>query len=157
MTKHSMVTFDDPVFGLLRFDYTGYRSYALDLFGGPTETLLRVEADGPDDITDGQRRAFVAFREHEAAIVSQVVLALSGYLRAEDAHSDAAGGAPPVDLEDRACRPTLWLRHFCFLYSSSGDRRIGFVFEGGPDPELGIGVLVVDEVVKQAGAQDFVL
>ena len=158
-----MVTMQDEIFGVLTLDYTWRKDYVLDMFGVRVSTLIRVEADAKDSITDNQRRAFLAYLEDEKRIVLDVETAVLNYYQSNvqsfraNFGDDVRDVNSPVSVNLSSFSRLLSLRHICFLYSGDADRKVGFVFDARFDPEMGVGVLIVNEVVEQVSVQDIVL
>ena len=139
----------DPVIGSLQFAHHCWnRSFQVRSFGKDVEVPLRVENEQIDE-TD--RATFAAFVREIEKIIPDVEAAVDGYYRANFASADGA----PASVTSLG--ELVSLHHSAILYSRPGVRNVGFVFDADFDPELGVGVLVVNEAVVRTSVQDIVL
>ena len=144
-----METITDPVLGQLSFDYTWHRAFRLRFFGKALTTLLRVEADEGEVITDVCRAAYRELIENLEHIVSQVEASVEQY---------CLDAFPESPVPSVAVGQLVSLHHVCILLSrNSAKRMIGFVIDSPLDEEQGIGVLVVNGLVSEVSVQDSVL
>jgi hypothetical protein len=159
-----MVSLVDNVFGSLELDYCWYKNEAIHIFGMDYFTPIRVAADQQDEITENQREAYKEYCKEKKMIIEKVENAVYTY------YLDNVTAMRSNSLENKRdlCVPIqpsmiefsrlISLDYIRFLYSKNTSvRKIGFVFDAKFDPELGVGVLVVNGQISEVSVQDIVI
>ncbi|EPJ3354681.1 DUF6985 domain-containing protein, partial [Acinetobacter baumannii] len=103
------------------------------------------EDDG-SDITQNQRDTFINFELNKKNILDNVEKEIQKYCYEKFQIAELEGIKKVI------------LKYLKIIHTEVGeDRKLGFIFDSIFDPELGIGVLVINEQVVEVGVQDIVL
>ena len=156
-----MKTIHDSILGDLHFDCSWERGYEVNIFGKDIETILQVQTFDNEPISDLQRTAYLNFESRKREIVQNIETAIFEYyvnnsdsFRAALDHDDKNIKAPiiyqPMELG-------ILLDLKAVKLMSSDRREVGFIFNASFDSELGVGVLVVEEMEIEVDVQDFIL
>jgi len=159
MTARTLV---DEVVGHLTYTDYWERSETVRLFERNYDATLCFEGEG-DHLDEIQRRSYVVFREEEAALLGRVERGMFEYyerIAPEVRHrlGDAADELAPTVASVQDLGGLVTLRSVLFpVDSRSTGRSVCFLFDCTWDPELGVGVRVVDGEVEEIGTQDVAL
>lgn len=138
---------NDLVLGELTFDMWWFREYEITVFGRKYLVPLIVQTFDEDGISDNQREAFLEFEKNKNSIISSMEIAILAYYK-ENFSPNANS------IEDVS---TLVELLKIKILSSDDLRELGFIFNASFDPELGVGVLVVNENIEEVDVQDILL
>lgn len=130
---------NDLVLGELTFDMWWFREYEITVFGRKYLVPLIVQTFDEDGISDNQREAFLEFEKNKNSIISSMEIAILAYYK-ENFSPNANS------IEDVS---TLVELLKIKILSSDDLRELGFIFNASFDPELGVGVLVVNENIEE--------
>lgn len=152
----------DEVVGDLVYEDNWERRDALQLFDGSYEVALTFEGEADEPLDSSQRDAFARFQQErgpclkrvEAALLEHYASILPDVRRRLGEGCDAS--APSV-AEMRELARVLTPTHVIFPIVQQCGRTVGLLFDCTWDPELGVGVRLVDEAVQDVGTQDIVL
>lgn len=156
----------DPVFGDITFsDDAGWQgTYAYPFLGREVTVRLAFWADAEDDPIDPiQREAMRRFNEHRDELCAQAEDAIYANYRERlpalrEQFGASADQLMPIigDKQElsRLVRPTTLFVPEPLL---SDDRVIGLLYDCTWEPELGLAVKIVNEVIEEVGPQDIVL
>lgn len=154
----------DPDFGELCFDDIWTGPCEIVLYGEPLLVTLVIQTFDDDPITETQRLAFREFNSHkvsigravEAAVFDHYCAHLEAYRNGFDANE--VDTKAPVISQPCDLRNLVSLTEIKVMSAFDNEtRQIGFIFDATFDPELGLGVLVVDGRVTEVDVQDFLL
>lgn len=138
---------NDLVLGELTFDMWWSREYEITVFGRKYLVPLIVQTFDDDGISDNQREAFLEFEKNKSSIISSMEMAILAYYK-ENFSPNAN------TIEDVS---TLVELLKIKILSSDDMRELGFIFNASFDPELGVGVFVVNENIEEVDVQDILL
>ncbi|MGN5725156.1 DUF6985 domain-containing protein [Acinetobacter calcoaceticus] len=145
-----MGTLEDNVFGeLYNKELLWLRPYEIEIFHTlyPIELNVYTYEDDGSDITQNQRDTFINFELNKKNILDNVEKEIQKYCYEK---------FQIAELE--SIKKMVILRYLKIIHTEVGeDRQLGFIFDSIFDPELGIGVLVINEQVVAVGVQDIVL
>ncbi|EPO8198018.1 DUF6985 domain-containing protein [Acinetobacter baumannii] len=144
-----MGTLNDNVFGeLYNKELLWLRPYEIEIF----HTLYSIELnvytyeDDGSDITQNQRDTFINFELNKKNILDNVEKEIQKYCYEKFQIAELEGIKKVI------------LKYLKIIHTEVGeDRKLGFIFDSIFDPELSIGVLVINEQVVEVGVQDIVL
>lgn len=144
-----MGTLNDNVFGeLYNKELLWLRSYEIEIFHTlyPIELNVYTYEDDGSDITQNQRDTFINFELNKKNILDNVEKEIQKYCYEKFQIAELEGIKKVI------------LKYLKIIHTEVGeDRKLGFIFDSIFDPELGIGVLVINEQVVEVGVQDIVL
>ncbi|EMA4466178.1 hypothetical protein U3B89_003901 [Acinetobacter baumannii] len=144
-----MGTLNDNVFGeLYNKELLWLRSYEIEIFHTlyPIELNVYTYEDDGSDITQDQRDTFINFELNKKNILDNVEKEIQKYCYEKFQIAELEGIKKVI------------LKYLKIIHTEVGeDRKLGFIFDSIFDPELGIGVLVINEQVVEVGVQDIVL
>lgn len=149
-----MKKINDEVFGELVYENSFWRRfYSITIFSREITTQLIVDsyndADDGSDINDNQRNAFINFESDQSRIITEIERSVLEYYQRM---------AQNKKILFNNILEFIELKNLKFDYTDVGEERMmGFIFDASFDPELGIGILVLNEKVAEVGAQDIVL
>lgn len=154
---------NDDVLGELHYRHGWVRRYSIGLFGREWEVELLVPCDPGHAIEEVQREAFRRFDGARARLLSLAEeTLLAYYLGLRDGYSARLGDlalamVPPVRA--RADLARLVEPEAVIVQDPLGslDRVVGLLCSCSWDPQLGVAVKFVNEVVSDVGVQDIVL
>jgi hypothetical protein len=153
----------DELFGELRYDYGWVREYSLRLFGREQVVELAIVGDRESPIEEAQREAFRHFeRSREAILGSAEVAILQYYLDLREDYRPRLGElaekmTPAVNSTtdlSKIVTPTSVILPESF---GTDGRVVGLLCDCSWDPNLGVAVKIVNEIVTEVGPQDIVL
>ena len=154
----------DPDFGKLEFNEIWTGHCEIVLYGEPLSVTLVIQTFDDDPITETQRLAFREFNSYKAPIGRAVEAAVFDHYCAHLETYRNGFDANEVDTKAPFISGPCDLRNLVSLNEikvmsafDSAKRQIGFIFDATFDPELGLGVLVVDGRVTEVDVQDFLL
>jgi len=140
-----MEKYIDEVFGNLIHDIDFIREYEVIFFNKKNKVELSVCADCYDDINDFHRQTFLTFENNKTEIIRKLEIAVTGYcinyygVSKEEALKN-------IEIE------SIIVDHKCNV----NKRIIGFVINDEYDPEMGIGIEMINEEVHAIGTQHLV-
>ncbi|MEJ7582190.1 hypothetical protein WKI22_16925 [Acinetobacter baumannii] len=144
-----MGTLNDNVFGeLYNKELLWLRPYEIEIFHTlyPIELNVYTYEDDGSDITQNQRDTFINFEVNKKNILDNVEKEIQKYCYEKFQIAELEGIKKVI------------LKYLKIIHTEVGeDRKLGFIFDSIFDPELGIGVLVINEQVVEVGVQDIVL
>lgn len=144
-----MGTLNDNVFGeLYNKELLWLRPYEIEIFHTlyPIELNVYTYEDDGSDITQNQRDTFINFELNKKKILDNVEKEIQKYCYEKFQIAELEGIKKVI------------LKYLKIIHTEVGeDRKLGFIFDSIFDPELGIGVLVINEQVVEVGVQDIVL
>ncbi|EPQ2473629.1 TPA: hypothetical protein ACHYTA_002588 [Acinetobacter baumannii] len=144
-----MGTLNDNVFGeLYNKELLWLRPYEIEIFHTlyPIELNVYSYEDDGSDITQNQRDTFINFELNKKNILDNVEKEIQKYCYEKFQIAELEGIKKVI------------LKYLKIIHTEVGeDRKLGFIFDSIFDPELGIGVLVINEQVVEVGVQDIVL
>lgn len=144
-----MGTLNDNIFGeLYNKELLWLRPYEIEIFHTlyPIELNVYTYEDDGSDITQNQRDTFINFELNKKNILDNVEKEIQKYCYEKFQIAELEGIKKVI------------LKYLKIIHTEVGeDRKLGFIFDSIFDPELGIGVLVINEQVVEVGVQDIVL
>ncbi|EOC9310420.1 hypothetical protein ACJCFO_001502 [Acinetobacter baumannii] len=144
-----MGTLNDNVFGeLYNKELLWLRPYEIEIFHTlyPIELNVYTYEDDGSDITQNQRDTFINFELNKKNILDNVEKEIQKYCYEKFQIAELEGIKKVI------------LKYLKIIHTEVGeDRKLGFIFDSIFDPELGIGVLAINEQVVEVGVQDIVL
>lgn len=144
-----MGTLNDEVFGeLYNKELLWLRPYEIEIFHTlyPIELNVYTYEDDGSDITQNQRDTFINFELNKKNILDNVEKEIQKYCYEK------------IQIAELESIKKVILKYLKIIHTEIGeDRQLGFIFDSIFDPELGIGVLVINEQVVAVGVQDIVL
>ncbi|EOE0445882.1 hypothetical protein ACKC43_003071 [Acinetobacter baumannii] len=144
-----MGTLNDNVFGeLYNKELLWLRPYEIEIFHTlyPIELNVYTYEDDGSDITQNQRDTFINFELNKKNILDNVEKEIQKYCYEKFQIAELEGIKKVI------------LKYLKIIHTEVGeDRKLGFIFDSIFDPELGLGVLVINEQVVEVGVQDIVL
>ncbi|EPU8832603.1 DUF6985 domain-containing protein [Acinetobacter baumannii] len=144
-----MGTLNDNVFGeLYNKELLWLRPYEIEIFHTlyPIELNVYTYEDDGSDITQNQRDTFINFELNKKNILDNVKKEIQKYCYEKFQIAELEGIKKVI------------LKYLKIIHTEVGeDRKLGFIFDSIFDPELSIGVLVINEQVVEVGVQDIVL
>ncbi|HCV3152463.1 TPA: hypothetical protein OV546_003646 [Acinetobacter baumannii] len=144
-----MGTLNDNVFGeLYNKELLWLRPYEIEIFHTlyPIELNVYTYEDDGSDITQNQKDTFINFELNKKNILDNVEKEIQKYCYEKFQIAELEGIKKVI------------LKYLKIIHTEVGeDRKLGFIFDSIFDPELGIGVLVINEQVVEVGVQDIVL
>ncbi|EJD6059921.1 DUF6985 domain-containing protein [Acinetobacter baumannii] len=144
-----MGTLNDNVFGeLYNKELLWLRPYEIEIFHTlyPIELNVYTYEDDGSDITQNQRDTFINFELNKKNILDNVEKEIQKYCYEKFQIAELEGIKKVI------------LKYLKIIHTEVGeDRKLGFIFDSIFDPELSIGVLVINEQVVEVGVQDIVL
>lgn len=142
-------TLNDKVFGeLYNKELLWLRPYEIEIFHTlyPIELNVYTYEDDGSDITQNQRDTFINFELNKKNILDNVEKEIQKYCYEK------------FQIAELESIKKVILKYLKIIHTEIGeDRQLGFIFDSIFDPELGIGVLVINEQVVEVGVQDIVL
>lgn len=142
-------TLNDKVFGeLYNKELLWLRPYEIEIFHTlyPIELNVYTYEDDGGDITQNQRDTFINFELNKKSILDDVEKEIQKYCYEK------------FQITELESIKKVILKYLKIIHTEIGeDRQLGFIFDSIFDPELGIGVLVINEQVVEVGVQDIVL
>ena len=136
---------NDPVLGELTFDIWWSREYEITIFDCKKLIPLVIQMFDNESISDKQRETFLEFERNKNSIISSIEMAILTYYK-ENFDANV--------VEDVAALVNLLKIK---IMSSDDMRELGFIFDASFDPELGVGVLLINESIEQVDVQDILL
>ncbi|EPL5262352.1 DUF6985 domain-containing protein, partial [Acinetobacter baumannii] len=124
------------------------RPYEIEIFHTlyPIELNVYTYEDDGSDITQNQRDTFINFELNKKNILDNVEKEIQKYCYEKFQIAELEGIKKVI------------LKYLKIIHTEVGeDRKLGFIFDSIFDPELSIGVLVINEQVVEVGVQDIVL
>lgn len=159
-----MNTLHDDIIGDLSYEYGWIRRYCVPSFGVPVDVQLIIPCDEGDDIENVQRAAFVKFESNKALYLRQAEIAIFNYyqdvcgecrVRFGEEYADKL--APVIDCDEQI-KELVKLNQVIIQQSfDSGERIVGLLYSCSWEPELGLAVKFVNELIDEVGTQDIVL
>ncbi|EOY6916251.1 DUF6985 domain-containing protein [Acinetobacter baumannii] len=144
-----MGTLNDNVFGeLYNKELLWLRPYEIEIFHTlyPIELNVYTYEDDGSDITQNLRDTFINFELNKKNILDNVEKEIQKYCYEKFQIAELEGIKKVI------------LKYLKIIHTEVGeDRKLGFIFDSIFDPELSIGVLVINEQVVEVGVQDIVL
>ena len=151
------------MFGDLQFDIYWSRPYKVRFLGKERDVELVVDGDEDSDFEPAQHAAFAEFERLLPELMGDVENELLTHYverRVElcARYSDRADEVCPFIDDARELDQLLILKQVIVLESfGSDERQIGLVLDAVFEPELGIGIRIVNGRVSQIAEQDIVL
>ena len=136
---------NDPVLGELTFDVWWSREYEITIFDCKKLVPLVIQTFDNESISNKQRDTFLEFERNKGSIISSIEIAILTYYK-ENFDANV--------VEDITALVNL-LR--IKIMSSDDMRELGFIFDASFDPELGVGVLLINESIEEVDVQDILL
>lgn len=136
---------NDPVLGELTFDVWWSREYEITIFDCKKLVPLVIQTFDNESISNKQRDTFLEFERNKSSIISSIEIAILTYYK-ENFDANV--------VEDITALVNL-LR--IKIMSSDDMRELGFIFDASFDPELGVGVLLINESIEEVDVQDILL
>ncbi|EPG7622612.1 DUF6985 domain-containing protein [Acinetobacter baumannii] len=140
-----MGTLNDNVFGeLYNKELLWLRPYEIEIFHTlyPIELNVYTYEDDGSDITQNQRDTFINFELNKKNILDNVEKEIQKYCYEKFQIAELEGIKKVI------------LKYLKIIHTEVGeDRKLGFIFDSIFDPELGIGVLVINEQVVEVGVR----
>lgn len=158
-----MIMINSKVFGELSYDVYWQRDYSIDFLKKERKVILAIDGDNDMDFEESQYRAFEELEANKDAIVKKVEDQLFKHYLSECDENRAKFGSDasclsPVIYEKENLEDLVNLKQVIIMESfDENSREIGFVFDAKWNPELGVGVKVVNGEVELVGTQDIVL
>lgn len=141
-------------FGLLDSNLNLIEHKTYNIFGESKEITFTLAGYGVDDITNAQERAYNEFLGNSLDYITLIEGALFNYyiLNREKIYQDLPYDemVPHVQIVFDLKKVFDWGQLY---FLPNGD--IVFMFEATFEPELGIGVLIVDKYVKTINVQEY--
>lgn len=150
-------------FGDLQFGIYWSRPFKIGFLGKEREVELVVDGDEDSDFEPTQHAAFVEFERLLPELMDDVEDQLfTHYVQERDElctrYSNRADEVCPIIDDARELDRLLTLKQVIVMESlGSDERRIGLVLDAVFEPELGIGVKIIDGKVSEIAEQDIVL
>jgi hypothetical protein len=154
----------DKVFGEIDYEYGWFRNYTYKIFDTEAKIKLVIPCDEGQEIEPAQKDAFIRFDSNKNDMAASAEKAIfSYYLGIVDEYREKLGVefadelAPKIDKPDHLAllvKPTEIIFQQSF---SSQDRIVGLLFTCAWEPELGLAVKFVNELIEDVGTQDIVL
>lgn len=155
---------NDNIIGRLVYEYGWCRDYTLTIFGVATSTRLTVPCDEGADIEAAQREAFAQFdaRKDDLALIAEEAIFhhyQDGCIEYRERFGDLlADELAPVVSEKAEMQKLVTLTGVVIQQSfGANDRVVGLLFDCSWEPDLGLAVKFVNEVIDEVGPQDIVL
>lgn len=158
-----MIEIEDEVFGKIAYDIYWKRSYTLPFLGIDRDISLVIDGDEDSDFEDSQYKAFESFEEVKSALMLGVENGLYEYYQSNVSENRAKFGEQadelsPIISSKEELNNLLKPKQVIVMESFElDDLNIGLVFEAKWEPELGIGVKLVNGKLVEIGHQDIVL
>jgi hypothetical protein len=155
-------TIRDDVVGELNYTDFWERTEEIDLFGRRYSVTIIFAGEADAGLGESQRQAFAAFQRDRVGCLRRAEVALLEHYRrihpdvSSQLGESADALAPAVSTAQDLAR-VLTPTEISFPPADGGRRVVGLLLDCTWDPELGVGVKLVDEEVKQVGTQDLVL
>lgn len=150
----------DQTFGELNYEFGWNGTVLLDCFGKKETVDFTVYGEEESDITDYQRKCFTAFLEAWNGIQNEVLTQICSYyenLIRELGYGDGPNPQYPLLKDPEKMKELIHLD--LILINEEGiyeGRCVGLAFSCTWDDENGLGVLLLNEQVKEIGYQDIV-
>ena len=154
----------DETFGNLEYDYGWIGEYTYKIFGSVVSVKLVIPCDEGQEIEHAQKEAFVRFDANKDNLVASAERVIFDYyLDVVEEYREKLGPefadkmAPNIDKIDQLI-PLIKATEIIIQQSfSSEDRIVGLLFTCSWEPELGLAVKFVNELIEEVGTQDIVL
>ena len=153
----------DSVFGAINYDVLWRRNYQLPFLRKEREIILVIAGDDDADFEDAQYEAFKEFEANRLEIVEEVEEALFKYYLSictenREKFGSQADELSPVISKREELDDLVSLKKIIVMESfDTESREMGFVLDAIWNPELGVGIKVVNGKVEAVGTQDIVL
>jgi hypothetical protein len=154
---------DDEI-GEFSYFYGWVRDYTILLFCRPIDVQLVIPCDEGDEIEETQRAAFLAFNAKKDDYTGLAERAIFDYYQTVCAAyrdrfgADCADELAPVVTDISQVKDLILATQVIIQQSfESGERVVGLMFNCSWEPELGLAVKFVNEVIEEVGTQDIVL
>ncbi|KEQ12244.1 hypothetical protein GZ78_27855 [Endozoicomonas numazuensis] len=158
-----MIEIDDNVFGRIVYDLYWKRSYTLSFLNKDRDITLVIDGDEDGDFEDSQYKAFQNFEAIKTSLIPDVEDNLFKYYLANisenrDKFGIQSDKMAPLIFNKEGLDTLLDLKQVVVIESfDSNDLNIGLVFDAKWEPELGIGVKLINGKLVEIGYQDIVL
>jgi hypothetical protein len=158
-----MIEIDDKVFGKMIYDIYWKRPYTLYFLSKDRDISLVIDGDEYGDFEDSQYKAFENFEKVKSALMLDVENSLYEYYLANVAENRSKFGGQadelyPIISSKKELDNLLKLKQVIVMESFElDDLSIGLVFDAKWEPELGVGVKLVNGKLVEIGHQDIVL
>lgn len=153
----------DSVFGTISYDVLWRRGYQAPFLRKEREVVLVITGDDDADFEIAQYEAFTEFEANRLTIVEAVEEALFKYYFSictenREKFGSQADELSPVISKREELEDLVSLKQIIVMESfDTESREIGFVLDAIWNPELGVGIKVVNGKVEAVGTQDIVL
>lgn len=160
--ERNVTRIHDKDLGVLTYTDFWERSETIEMFGKPYSVTLVFVGEPDEGIAESQRRAFASFDQDRSEILRRAELSLLDYYQRIDPEmrvglETGAHGVAPLVSSVNELGGVLTPTEITFPDRPGQGRVVGLLFDCTWDPELGVGVKLVDERVAQVGTQDIVL
>lgn len=154
----------DEIIGDLSYKYGWVKRYSIPFLGSIADVQLVIPCDEADEIEDAQRSAFNVFdagkdlylQQAEAAIFDHYLNVCAEYR--EKFGTEFADEIVPIVERLDQMQSLINASHIIIQQSFGSDNRIvGLLLSCSWEPELGLAVKFVNEVIDEVGPQDIVL
>lgn len=158
-----MIEIDDKVFGKIVYDIYWKRPYSLFFLGKDRYITLVIDGDKDGDFEDSQYKAFKWFEESKSSLMIDVENRLYEYYLANLSENrarfgDQADELSPMIFSKDGLEGLLQLKQAIVMESFDlDDLSVGLIFDSKWEPELGVGVKIVNGKLAEVGHQDIVL
>ena len=158
-----MKQINDSVFGPISYDVLWRRDYQVPFLRKERAVVLVVDGDDDADFEDAQYEAFKEFEANSNAILEEVEKALFEYYSSictenREKFGSQADELSPVISKREELEGLVSFKQIIIMESfDTQSREIGFVLDAIWNPELGVGIKVVNGKVESVGTQDIVL
>jgi len=136
----------DNTFGGLLHKISFKKEYRIKIFSYEAKVKLKVDVDYFNDITDYHRQTFIEFEKNIFEIVNKLENAIIQYC------SKHYGVSNNEDIFTNVRLATIIIENRC----TEDNRIIGFVIDDEYDPEMGIGIEMINEEIHAIGTQHLV-
>jgi len=138
-----MDNYIDEVFGDLVYDEGLSTKIDINIFSKISNVRLYLAVDEISEISEGQKKAFIAFKNNQKNLLKQIEIEVILYCK--NNYDDETN----VNIFNKIKLSTISIR----MFSKTNKRVIGFVFDTDFDSEMGIGVVLENEKIRDVGTQ----
>jgi len=141
-----MSKYIDKVFGEIIHDIYFIKDYEITIFDQNHKVKLIVQASTLERITEFHRDTFIEFEKHRFEIIKKLELKAIQYC------GEKYGVSSDKNILSKLSLSSILINYNC----DNENRIIGFVINDEYDPEMGIGIEMINEEVHAIGTQHLV-
>ena len=152
---------NDEVFGEIQFETMWQKKDSYVLYGKEFEIILFIQGDENEIPTGKQKEAYIEFNNKKMLLLSEIEEKIFEYYHTvceeyRDMYGEEADLYAPI--VDEPSRLKGFVKPQSMMIPRQKDKRIvNILFKTKWDPDMGIGIQLVDEQVEIVGVQSDVL